>query len=368
MTIHFAPAPGLFRRSLTAVTLIAACAAGSVRAEGVTFEGMQIESITPSGTGGSGDAYVRFFEPWYSKTLPGNPTVIVRNMGGGGTLTGSNYFEENAKPDGSSYFLVPTSGMLTYLLRPDEPNIRFDPTGWKSFIASPMGRVAFVHPKSGIKSVEDLLSYDGELVMGLAAPTGSDMPTMLAFDLLGVRIKAIIGLDGGEQSLAYQRGELTVNNDTTAAYMSSGAQMEQDGIAVPMFTFGVEDDSGKIVRDPNFPDLPTWNEVYEMKHGKAPEGPGYDAWRALFGIVVMGSKALVLPAGTPQEVVDAYVKASEEMIADPQFAEEAAVRIGSYPQSTGAAAQRIQDSKVNLDDDARAYIRSWLKDKLGVGS
>jgi|APTNR8051073442_1049403.scaffolds.fasta_scaffold02942_7 tripartite-type tricarboxylate transporter receptor subunit TctC len=335
-------------------------------AQDVSLEGKRIDIITPTGTGGGGDAHIRFIAEWYGRYLPGKPTMVPRNIPGGGGLTGSNWFDANARPDGTAFFLVSPSAMLTYLLRPNEPSLKFDPRNWRAVVGSPLGRLVYVHSNTGIQTVEDLKNFAGELVMGLSSPTGSDMPAMLAMSLLGVKVRPISGIDGGEQALAFQRGELTMNQDTTSSYAASGKALEQSGTAVPLFSFGIANEDGEIERDPNFPDLPTWVEAYETVHGKAPDGPGYEAWRALHSIVVMSARSMVLPAGTPDSVYDAYVEASRQIDNDPEFSKEALIRVGNYPQSIGVSAQRIAERTFEINDEARAAIATWLKEHFGI--
>lgn len=348
---------------LAAGVMVTMLAGAPANAEGITFEGKRIEGIVPAGPGGAGDTYVRFFAEWYARFLPGEPTIIARNMGGGGSLISANWFEANAQLTGETLYLPPVSGMLTYVLQPDDPNLNFDPAGWRPFISSAMGRVLYVHADTGIKGVEDLSDYDGELTIGIAAPTGSDMPSMLSMTMLGLDVRPIVGMQGGDQALAFQRGELSVGSDTASGYLTSGAELAKEGIAVPLFSFGVEDEAGNIIRDPNFPELPTFVEAYEIVHGKAPDGPGYELWRTLHSLVVTQSKSLVLPAGTPDDVYEAYVEASKAIVAEPDFAEAAAVRIGAYPQRIGEAAQV---GTVTLSEDARTFLEQWLQEEVGV--
>lgn len=335
-------------------------------AEGVDFSGKRIELVTPSSAGGSGDAYVRFFGPWFAKYLAGEPTVIVRNMQGGGGLTGTNWFDASAARDGGVMFLVATSVMMNYLFNDQDPNIQFDPTKWKAFIASPMGRVVYVHPSTGVTTLEDLKGFEGTFVMGTSIPASSDLPSIMALQLLGVDVDVILGLDGGEQDLAYQRGELTANADTAAAYLTAGKDLEEAGEAASLFSFGIQNAEGQIIRDPNFPDMPTWIEAYETVHGKAPEGVELQAFLALHSAVVMASKAIVLPDGTPDEVLAAYVAASAAIVQDPEFAPAAALQIGDYPQSVGEDAQRILINMTVVDPAVKTFVLDWMAANMPV--
>src|SRR5262245_48742251 len=51
-------------------------------------------------TGGLYDQYARLLARHMGRYIPGNPTIIVQNMPGAGSLTATNYVYGVAKPDG----------------------------------------------------------------------------------------------------------------------------------------------------------------------------------------------------------------------------------------------------------------------------
>ncbi len=69
-------------------------------AQAVDFAGKRIEWIIPFPEAGGTDVWARFFVDPLSRELPGKPTIIIRNVPGGGSVTGANMFAQRAKPDG----------------------------------------------------------------------------------------------------------------------------------------------------------------------------------------------------------------------------------------------------------------------------
>ncbi len=55
------------------------------------YRGKTISIIIPIGPGGAYDAYARLLSRHLGRHLPGNPTIIARNMPGGGGVIASNY-------------------------------------------------------------------------------------------------------------------------------------------------------------------------------------------------------------------------------------------------------------------------------------
>ena len=328
------------------------------------FSDERIEAVVPFGEGGGADTYTRYMVRNLGPKLPGNPTMIVRNIPGGGSVNGANWFEANAKQDGTHIAVASTATTMTSALEPDDPRIQYKPQTWQAFLASPMGRVIYAHSSTGITSIDDLKNFDGQLIMAVDSPTGGDMPSILSLHMLGLDVKAVFGTDGGDASLGFERGEFTIDSDVTSAFAVNGQRLVDEGTAIPLFTFGFEKD-GKIERDPNFPDLPSFPEVYEAIHGVAPSGPGFEAWTALFRMAVMSSKVLVLPSGVPEDVAATYDEAAEALAGDETFLDESGEVIGTYPQVTGKAASELLRSASSISHEARDWISEYLRQNFG---
>ena len=103
------------------------------------------------------------------------------------------------------------------------------------------------------------------------------------------------------------------------------------GAAVPLFSLGQVDAAGNIVRDPNFPDIPTVVEVYRTLNGTDPSGPAYEAYRTLLGVTYTYQKAMWVPQDTPPQAAELLRRSAEEMGADPVFNAEAEKVLGGYP-------------------------------------
>jgi len=73
-------------------------------AKGVDFSGETITWIIPFNVGGGSDVWARLYAPFFKRYLPGNPIVAVKNMPGGGSITGGNYFHTRVKADGLTVF------------------------------------------------------------------------------------------------------------------------------------------------------------------------------------------------------------------------------------------------------------------------
>ena len=77
--------------------------ASPVHAE-VDFSNKTITWVVPFKEGGGTSRFARFIQPFLTKYLPGNPDIQIMHIPGGGAIKGSNYFQKNAKSDGTFIF------------------------------------------------------------------------------------------------------------------------------------------------------------------------------------------------------------------------------------------------------------------------
>ncbi|MFT5175610.1 MAG: tripartite-type tricarboxylate transporter receptor subunit TctC [Gammaproteobacteria bacterium] len=357
----------------SAAALVASVATTPIANAAVDFSGKRITILVPFNEGGGTDSYVRFLAPFYQRHLPGNPKIQVLNKSGAGGILGGNYFEQKAEKDGTWVFALSTSTLTNYALR--DPRVKFDLANYIPIILSPRGTMQYVRKDLGVQDEKDIgaklkkmqsLPRD-KLVFGGKTPTSMGLALRIGLSLLDVEVKSVWGMKGnGPMALAFERGEFTVNFDNTLSYKNNRKKMIEDGIAVPLYTFGVLDDAGKFVRDPEAPNVPNWHEAYAALHGKAPSGPPAEAFEALFHMAVTMSKSLNLPAGTSGEVVAAWVDATHKIIADPEFIEKRKKIFGAYPQTIGAAAGPIRDKATTISPEARQWLAKYLKGRHDV--
>ena len=126
------------RRGFLAATAAAATLPVSrAFAQGVDFSGRTIEWVIPFSEGGGSDVWARFFAPYLSRHMPGNPNVIVRNVPGGGSITGTNEFVARARPDGLTF--IGTSGSTQFPFLLGDPRVRYDYAQLPPVLVSPTG-------------------------------------------------------------------------------------------------------------------------------------------------------------------------------------------------------------------------------------
>lgn len=332
---------------------------------GADFSGKTIQWIIPFKVGGGSDVWSRLYAPFFEKYLPGNPKVVVKNMPGGGSIIGGNHFHMRAKPDGLTVFGSSGSTSFPYLL--ENPKVKYDFSKYHIVFASPVGGVAYISPDMGVSTVKDLKGFQKPLAYASQGATSLDIIPLLAFEMLGLDVKAVFGYKGrGSGRVAFEQGETNIDYQTTPAYIKNVRPLIKLGKAVPLMTWGTLDAAGNIVRDPVEPDLPCLPEAYEIIYGKKAEGPAFNAWKAFFIAGFGVQKAMWLPENTSPDIVSAYQEAAAKVIADPEFKEIIDKSLGGYKQLAGAEARQAFDQVLNVPAQDRKWLINWIETKYGV--
>lgn len=358
-----------FSRCSVAAVLAAgaAYAVSSTSVLAADFSGKTIEWVIPFKEGGGSDKWSRFYAPLLSEALPGKPAVVVKNMPGAGSTKGANWFASRAKPDGLTIFGSSGSTQFPFLL--GDRRVKYDYADWNVVLATATGGVAYLPADLAKKWQADPKSVINgtNFIYGSQGATRLDLVPLLAWELLGMKVEPVFGIKGrGAGRLMFERGEANIDYQTSSAFLSKVTPLVKAGKAVPIMTWGALDVSGNIVRDPTFPDIPTFKEVYTKIKGKAPSGAAWDAWKAFFVAGFPAQKMVFLPKGTSQDIIDTYSNAFKAVTQRPDFAKISKERLGVYPQSTGAeAAAKLKQGTV-VAESAKAWIKNWLKERYGV--
>jgi tripartite-type tricarboxylate transporter receptor subunit TctC len=159
-----------------------------------------------SGPSGGFDSYARVLARHYGKYIPGNPTIVVKNMPGASGLNAMNFLANVAPRDGSAIL----ASFNTVVLDPlyGKAEARFDPRdlGWIGSIGKQTGTCLTWHSVP-VKSVED--ARRREILVGAtgADSTPNIFPRLLNA-MIGTKFKVIDGYTTPDLRLAVERGEI----------------------------------------------------------------------------------------------------------------------------------------------------------------
>jgi tripartite-type tricarboxylate transporter receptor subunit TctC len=170
------------------------------------YRGKTISLYVGLPPGGGYDIYARVLAAHLGRHVPGQPTVLVKNMDGGSGVRAAGYISNVTPQDGTSLGMFLDGLTLGKVLGgPGD----FDPIKltWVGRIVS-TATVAVVWHTSAAQSVEDAKSKEIIVAASVPGSTSSIIPLVLN-DLIGTRFKVIRGFQGSpKQSLAMERGEV----------------------------------------------------------------------------------------------------------------------------------------------------------------
>ena len=121
------PAPALVVPMLSALVALAPMPAA---AQADFYKGKTVEVIISTGAGGGLDANGRIVARHLGNHIPGNPTIVAKNMPGAGHIRAANYVYSQAPKDGTTIgTFIPIFVMAQVLER--SKSIQFNPANFQ---------------------------------------------------------------------------------------------------------------------------------------------------------------------------------------------------------------------------------------------
>jgi len=196
------------RGSAIAAT-VALIISSAAHAQGVAdfYKGKTVELLIGYSGGGGYDVYARLLARHMGRHIPGNPTIVPRNMPGAGSLVLANWLYNVAPKDGTAFGIIGRGTPFDPMLGIEAA--KFDPTKylWLGSMNNEVSVCVSWHT-SGFTTYEQLLQK--ELVVGGTGPSAdTDQFPRITNAVLGTKFRIISGYPGGNDiSLAMERGEV----------------------------------------------------------------------------------------------------------------------------------------------------------------
>jgi tripartite-type tricarboxylate transporter receptor subunit TctC len=269
------------------------------------YRGRTVELMVGSGPGGATDISARIIAKFLEGHIPGHPTIVVKNMPGGGSVTMTNYVYRSAPKDGSVLgYSLP--GIVTeQLLEPDRAKFDGRDMTWIGSALKYTGIISVLSsaPATTIEQAKHTELYIGTTGRGSPA---YQFPAM-AKALLGLKFKIIAGYQSSNDvALAMERGEVHGQSSSLEYWALSKPDWLTDGHIVHLLYVGPPDPLGT-------PGVPYLGELVSSKRDKA-----------LVDFIEIGSNLgwpLFAPPGVPQERANALREAFNGLVHDDEFIE-----------------------------------------------
>lgn len=277
------------------------------------FQGKTITIIQGRDAGGTGDLRVRALVPFLQKYIPGNPTIVMEFMPGGGSRKAANHVFRSARPDGLTIGNL-SSGMVSLAIL-GESGVLYDIDKFH-YLGSPYSTYhsVFVTRKdAGFDTLEKLRAATGVKIGGQSVGFSTYNEGRLFTYMLGLKDPLFIAAFGGaELDPAMMRGEIDGRATGPDTILSRNREWLEKGL-VNIHAI-METPKGDKHPHPVFAKLP---EIETFAKN--------DRERKMLalqrGFRVTGTP-FVLPPATPRDRVDILKDAFRKTYLDPEFAKE----------------------------------------------
>ena len=172
------------------------------------YAGKTVRIVVGFGPGGGYDLYAREVGRFLGKHLPGNPTVVVQNMVGAGSLKSVNFLYNAAPRDGTVLASFARGVVFEPLIgHPDGAQFDAPKLNWIGSVSNEVG-VCAIMASRGVASWEDM-KVKKTLIGASGAGADSDAFSVVLRNLFHLPMRIVTGYpDGASMNLAMERGEI----------------------------------------------------------------------------------------------------------------------------------------------------------------
>jgi tripartite-type tricarboxylate transporter receptor subunit TctC len=290
------------------------------RRAGSFLSGKTITVIVSSDAGGTSDLRVKSLIPYLQKHIPGNPTVMVEYMPGGGGRKAANHVFRSAKPDGLTIGSMGTT-LLAAAIQ-GESGVLYD---LNKFVYLGSSDATTQHIFStrkdvGLTNLEKLRGATGVKIGAQSIGHNIYITGRLFAFLLGLKDpKFVVGYSGPEVDLALLRGEV----DARSSLVASIVQRTPEWIDKKLVDFHAVLETPKGNRHPRFAHLPELETFARSDNERKV--------LVLQRAIRLGGSAIVLPPNTTRDRVQILQAAMRKALNDPAFPPSFRKLVGEEP-------------------------------------
>jgi tripartite-type tricarboxylate transporter receptor subunit TctC len=339
----------MFRVALLVVTAsaVAVTSASAQMSVADFYRNKNIDVYVGLSVGGVYDINARLLSRFMGRHIPGNPTLVTRNMLGAAGVTLANWLYQVAPKDGSAFGTFVRGIAFNPLLGQPAGPIEATKFNWLGSTNDEVS-VCASWSESGITKFEQV--YDRELVVGSTGSSGDDdqFPKVINA-VLGTKFRTVRGFPGGNEiKLAMERGEVSGRCGWS---WSSVKATEAEWLRNKKISILAQ---LSLRRHPDLPDTPLIVDYVKT-----------DAGRQIFKVMLarqVMAWPFAAPPGVPADRVAALRKAFDETLQDKEFLAEAEkLKLEITPVSGARIQSLIEDVYRTTSPELSAKISAILK-------
>jgi tripartite-type tricarboxylate transporter receptor subunit TctC len=308
------------------------------------FQGKTVTVVESSAPGGVGSMRTKALVPFLQKYIPGNPTIVMEYMAGGGGRKAANHLYRSVRPDGLTIGRMSTPFVMQPIL--GESGILYDIDKVIYLGTSYSGgyHVFLTRREAGLDSAEKLRAASGMRIGSQSVGHLIYISGRMFAYLLGLKQpKFVTGYSSPELDVAIEQGEFDGRTTVADSLLHEKPQWVDKGL---MNYHGIiEIPKGRKHSHPRFAEL---SDIESFARS--------DMERkivALYRSFVGSGNPFILPPGTPKDRVHILQEAMRKTYRDPEFFKE-------YTKLTGLKAEP------QMPEELEQTIRDMPRDREAV--
>jgi hypothetical protein len=120
------------------------------------------------------------------------------------------------------------------------------------------------------------------------------------------------------------------------------------------------------VRDPAFPEYPSFKEAYIEAYDEEPSGPAWEAYLALVSSGVSAQRQVWVHKDSPSEAIEELKEAARCITEREEFYEQGRDILAGYEPIVGEPLERNVEVMLSVSDDVIAWLRSYLNEEYDL--
>ena len=311
------------------------------------YRGKTVDVYVGYSVGAGYDLYARLVGRHLGKHIPGNPTVIVKNMEGAGSLRLVNWLYSAAPKDGTALGTFSRGAPFDPIL--GRTGAKFDPVNF-AWVGSANNEVSVcvAMRESNVATFDDLKKQ--EIVVGSSGVTSDDNTFPLVLNkMFGTKMRVITAYPGGnEVTLAMERGEVSGRCGWSwSSLLSAYAHWVKDKKVNILAQFGLS-------KHADLPNVPLVTDFARNDQER-------QALRLVFARQPLG-RPFSAPPGLPPERLNALRRAFDATMKDKEFVAEAnKANIEINPMSGLEIEQLIRQIYAETPKDVAKMVAEMIK-------
>jgi tripartite-type tricarboxylate transporter receptor subunit TctC len=309
------------------------------------YRGKSLDLYIGYSAGGGYDVYARALARHIGRFIPGNPTIVPKNMPGAGSLVLANWLYNVAPKDGTAFGIIGRGTGFDPLL--GSTKAQFDATkfNWLGSMNDEVSVCVAWHT-TGITTLEEVKQR--ELTVGGSGPAAdTDQFPKVLNATIGTKFKIVTGYPGGNDvDLAMERGEVMGRCGWSWSSVIATHQSWIDDKKINVLV------QLSLKKHPDLPDVPLVMDFAKTEQQK-------QIFKLVFARQPMG-RPFLAPPGIDPDRVGALRKAFMETLQDREFLAEAEKMKLEINPVSGDEVQRIVQDVYRTPKPVAAAVADML--------